>query len=148
MQYRKALDGTSTFITLFTSDFGVFGNPSPANVRTGVSYGGGSLIGTAAIPAAGSVAFGVPVDATTGTAVLTAANVQTALTSQGLTTTRAANLDNLDVAVSSAGDPSATASAVWDTATSSLATSGSIGERLKNTSTVATTGEQLTTALN
>jgi hypothetical protein len=100
MQYRKALDGTSTFLTLYTADFGVFGNPPIADVRSGVNFGGGGLTGTAAIPAAGSVALGVPVDATTGTAVLTAANVQTALTSQGLTTARAANLDNLDVAVS------------------------------------------------
>jgi hypothetical protein len=101
MQYQKALDGVSTFVTLYTPDFGVFGNPAVADVRSGVGYGGGSLIGTAAIPAAGSVALGVPVDATTGTAVLTAANVQAALTSQGLTTTRAANLDNLDASVSS-----------------------------------------------
>jgi hypothetical protein len=73
-------------------------------VRSGVTYAAGALTGTAAIPAAGSVALGVPVDATTGTAVLTAANVQTALTSQGLTTTRADkldNLDNLDASVSS-----------------------------------------------
>jgi hypothetical protein len=86
MQYRKALDGTSTFVTLYTADFGVFGNPPIADVRSGVSYGGGGLTGTAAIPAAGSVALGVPVDATTGTAVLTAANVQTALTSYGAST--------------------------------------------------------------
>ena len=100
-QIRKAGDGVSQTITFFTPDFGVFGNPSAADVRSGVNYGGGSLTGTAAIPAAGSVALGVPVDATTGTAVLTAANVQTALTSQGLTTSRAANLDNLNAAVSS-----------------------------------------------
>jgi hypothetical protein len=79
MQYRKALDGTSTFLTLYTADFGVFGNPPIADVRSGVNYGGGGLTGTAAIPAAGSVALGVPVDATTGTAVLTAANVQAAV---------------------------------------------------------------------
>lgn len=39
------------------------------------------------------------------------------------------------------------ATAVWNAATSSLTTSGSIGERLKNASTVSTTGEQLATAL-
>ena len=100
MQYRKALDGTSTFTTLFTADFGVFGNPAASNVRSGTVYGGGSLTGTLAVPSAGSVALGVPTDNTVGTAVLTAANVQTALTSQGLTTTRASNLDNLDVAIS------------------------------------------------
>lgn len=36
-----------------------------------------------------------------------------------------------------------TASAIWDTLTSSLTTANSIGERLANTSTVATTGQQL-----
>jgi hypothetical protein len=74
--------------------------PSASDVRTGVSYNAGSNIGTLAVPAAGSVALGVAVDNTTGTAVLTAANVQTALTSQGLTTTRAGKLDNLDAAIS------------------------------------------------
>lgn len=92
MQYRKALDGTSTFLTLYTADFGVFGNPPISDVRSGVNYGGGGLIGTAAIPAAGSVALGVPVDATTGTAVLTAENVQTALTSYGASTLTKADI--------------------------------------------------------
>jgi len=41
-----------------------------------------------------------------------------------------------------------TASAIWDTLTSSLTTSGSIGERLKNCSTAEITGEQLAAALN
>jgi hypothetical protein len=101
MQHRRALNGSSTFYTLYGPDFGVFGNPASTDVRTGVSYAAGNLTGTLAVPAAGSVALGVPVDATTGTAVLTAANVQEALTSQGLTTTRAANLDNLDATISS-----------------------------------------------
>lgn len=101
MQYRKALDGTSTFTTLFTADFGVFGNPAASDVRSGTAYGGGSLTGTLAVPSAGSVALGVPTDNTVGTAVLTSANVQAALTSQGLTTARASNLDNLDAAISS-----------------------------------------------
>jgi hypothetical protein len=37
--------------------------------------------------------------------------------------------------------------AVWGAATSSLTTAGSIGERLKNASTVASTGDQLASAL-
>jgi len=37
--------------------------------------------------------------------------------------------------------------AVWGAATSSLTTAGSIGERLKNTATVASTGDQLASAL-
>jgi hypothetical protein len=100
-EIRRSLNGTSTFQSFYTADFSGFGQPSIADVRSGTTYAAGALTGTAAIPAAGSVALGVPVDATTGTAVLTAANVQTALTSQGLTTARAANLDNLDAAISS-----------------------------------------------
>jgi hypothetical protein len=84
--------------------------PAATDVRNGVSYASGALTGSAYIPAAASVASGVPVDATTGTAVLTAA-------------------------------------AVWATLTSSLTTSGSIGERLKNASTVASTGDQIAAAL-
>jgi hypothetical protein len=45
--------------------------PAASNVRSGVSYASGALTGTCAVPSAGSVGFGVPVDATTGTAVLT-----------------------------------------------------------------------------
>lgn len=84
--------------------------PAQTDVRFGVTYQSGSKTGSAYIPAAASVAFGVPVDNTTGTAALTP-------------------------------------SAVWDTATSSLTTSGSIGERLKNASTVDTTGDQLAALL-
>jgi hypothetical protein len=53
--------------------------PAITDVRFGTSYASGALTGVAYIPAAGSVAFGVPVDATTGTATLTAANVRAAL---------------------------------------------------------------------
>lgn len=49
--------------------------PAASNVRSGVSYASGALTGTCAVPAAGSVALGVPVDNTTGTAVLTPAAV-------------------------------------------------------------------------
>lgn len=45
--------------------------PAATDVRNGVSYASGALTGSAYIPAAGSTALGVPVDATTGTAVLT-----------------------------------------------------------------------------
>jgi hypothetical protein len=40
------------------------------------------------------------------------------------------------------------ATEVWDTPTSGLTTSGAIGTRLKNSSTVATTGSQLAAALS
>lgn len=44
--------------------------PSAANVRSGVSYAGGALTGTMAVPSTASVALGVPVDNTTGSAIL------------------------------------------------------------------------------
>ena len=98
--------------------------PAVTDVRTGVTYSSGNRTGTCAVPAAGSVALGVAVDNTTGTAVLTAANVRTAVglasanldtqlataaaDSSGTTTllsrltaTRAGNLDNVDATVSS-----------------------------------------------
>ena len=84
--------------------------PAQSDVRFGVTYQSGSKTGSAYIPAASSVGFGVPVDNTTGTAALTPASV-------------------------------------WNAATSSLTTSGSIGERLKNASTVDTTGDQLAALL-
>jgi len=86
--------------------------PAATDVRFGVTYASGALTGSAYIPAAGSTALGVPVDATTGTAVLTAADVQSALTAQGLTTARAGNLDNLDATVSSRLAPSGTLATV------------------------------------
>jgi hypothetical protein len=84
--------------------------PAASNVRSGTVYNGGNSTGTCAVPAAGSVALGVPVDATTGTAALTPA-------------------------------------AVWDYATASATTSGSMGERLKNSATVASVGQSLSDAL-
>ena len=54
---------------------------------------------------------------------------------------------NMQTKGTSTLDVSAVAAAVWGAATSSLTTAGSIGERLKNSATVATTGEQLATAL-
>jgi hypothetical protein len=84
--------------------------PAQTDVRFGVSYQSGSKTGSAYIPAAASVGFGVPVDNTTGTASLTPTDV-------------------------------------WTAATSALTTPGSIGERLKNASTVDTTGNQLVALL-
>ena len=86
--------------------------PAATDVRSGVSYASGELTGSAFIPSPSSVASGVPVDATTGTAVLTLANVQSALTAQGLTAARAGALDNLDTTVSSRLSPSGTLATV------------------------------------
>ena len=93
--------------------------PAATDVRSGVSYASGAATGSCAVPAASSVAFGVPVDNTTGTAVLTLADVQSALTAQGLTSARAGNLDNMDATVSSRLSPSGTLARVTltDTAT-------------------------------
>ena len=54
-------------------------SPAATDVRNGVVYNYGVNTGSAYIPSAGSVAFGVPVDATTGTATLTAADVRAAI---------------------------------------------------------------------
>lgn len=106
----KGLTPSGTFRTL-SDPADIAGQvPAQTDVRFGVTYQSGTKTGSAYIPAAASVAFGVPVDNTTGTAALTP-------------------------------------SAVWNTATSSLTTSGSIGERLKNASTVDTTGDQLAALL-
>lgn len=51
------------------------GLPAVDDVRSGVSFGGGALTGTCAVPAAGAVASGVAVDDTVGSALLTAADV-------------------------------------------------------------------------
>jgi hypothetical protein len=59
--------------------------PAAGDVRSGTTFNFGNTTGTLAVPAAGSVALGVAVDATTGTAVLTPAAVWDALTS-GMTT--------------------------------------------------------------
>jgi hypothetical protein len=76
---RYALNGTSTFVDMFTADniSGITG-VATTDVRSGVSYGGG-LVGVCAVPSASSVASGVPVGSTTGTAVLTAAAIRTEL---------------------------------------------------------------------
>lgn len=107
---RYALDGAGTYVDMFTADNPGLG-PATNHVRAGVSYGGG-LTGTLAVPPAGAVALGVPVDNTTGSAILTQADVQAALTAQGLTTARAGNLDNLDTTVSSRLAPSGTLATV------------------------------------
>lgn len=84
--------GTKTLVDATASA----GMPAITNVRFGTSYASGALTGSAYIPSAGSVAFGVPVDATTGTATLTAANVRDAM---GLAT---ANLDTQLAAIPTA----------------------------------------------
>ena len=94
------------FRTLYTPGVAT-GHPAEANVRTGVVYGPtNNLTGTCAVPPANTVNLGVPVDNTTGTAFLTAADM-------------------------------------WNVPLASITTPNSIGERLKDASTVQTTGAQL-----
>jgi hypothetical protein len=71
---RQSKNGTSTYSDFFTAD-NALTQAAPADVRSGTVYADGALTGVLAVPAAGSVALGVPVDATTGTAVLTPAAV-------------------------------------------------------------------------
>jgi hypothetical protein len=147
-------------------------SPAATDVRNGVVYNYGVNTGSAYIPSAESVAFGVPVDATTGTATLTAANVRTAL---GLASanldTQLAVLSNLDAAVSSRLAPNGTLATVttltnapasvtpaqirqeMDTNSTQLTSIKAKTDLLETTrlaqcSTVATTGDQIAAAFN
>jgi hypothetical protein len=77
--------------------------PAASDVRNGVSYASGALTGSAFIPSASSVASGVLVDATVGTAVLTAAAIRTEL---------AVELARIDTTISSRLSPSGTLATV------------------------------------
>lgn len=76
---QLALDGVTagSFVRFYTADNTGLG-PATTDVRSGISYGGG-IVGACAVPAAGSVALGVPVGSTTGTALLTGAAVASAV---------------------------------------------------------------------
>ena len=105
--FYRTSGGKKTLVdSSLTADY-----PAVGNVRSGTSYGNSNFTGTLAVPSASSVAFGVAVDNTTGTAVLTP-------------------------------------SGVWNHATSSITTVGSIGERVKNCSTIASVGQALSDALS
>ena len=96
-------------------------SPAATDVRNGVVYNYGVNTGTCAVPAAGSVAFGVPTDNTTGTATLTAENVRAAI---GLATA------NLDTQLADLPTSAENADAVWDEATSGHTTAGTYGGRV------------------
>lgn len=71
-RYEIRTANLATIRPLYTAD-SVGGNPAIGNVRSGTIYGpNNELTGTLAVPPAGSVAVGVPVDNTVGTASLTA----------------------------------------------------------------------------
>jgi len=66
--------GTSKI--LYTAD-SVLGQPAVTDVRSGVVYASGALTGTCNVPPALSVAYGVPVDNTTGLSIITRAQLIT-----------------------------------------------------------------------
>jgi hypothetical protein len=92
--------------------------PAATDVRDGVSYASGALTGVLAVPAAASVAFGVPVDATTGTAALTPASVWDHLLTAITTSSTIGTLlkTNIDATISSRSTATTAgiADAVWD----------------------------------
>lgn len=66
-RFKHVTSGTAS---LWSTDVNG-GQPAAANVRSGITYGvGGALTGTLVVPPANSVAAGVPVDNTTGTAAV------------------------------------------------------------------------------
>jgi hypothetical protein len=71
--------------------------PAVSNVRSGTTYALGTLTGTLAVPPAASVAIGVPVDNTTGTALLTGADVATAVWSAASRTITEGGITAADV---------------------------------------------------
>lgn len=85
--------------------------PAASNVRYGISFNAGNSVGTCYVPSASSVAYGVNVDNTTGTAILTGP-------------------------------------AIWDILTTTMVTSGSIGSRLKNCSTIQSTDSSIANAIS
>lgn len=114
--YQIRTVNTNVLRPLYTAD-SVGGNPATSNVRSGTVYGpNNELTGTCAVPPAGSVALGVPVDNTTGTAAITAANIRSAV---GLAS---ANLDTQLAAIPTAAAPSASsiAAAVWSAVTRTI----------------------------
>ena len=72
--------------------------PANSNVRSGTVFANGNRTGTCAVPAAASVASGVAVDNTTGTAVLTSATAQSACSSAltAFSSGRLANVATVD----------------------------------------------------
>jgi hypothetical protein len=100
-EFKKS-DGTNvTYVDQSTSNF-----PAIGDVRNGTSYASGVYTGTLKVPTAAQVLAGIPVDATTGTLLMTPQQF-------------------------------------WNYLISSGFVSGSMGERLQNASTVATTGAQV-----
>jgi len=96
--------------TRMVSPSAIIDAPAASDVRLGVTYANGSQTGTCIIPSTESVAYGILVDNTTGSAVLKAEDI-------------------------------------WKVPITNLTGSGTIGARIKNISTVQSTGAQLAALL-
>jgi hypothetical protein len=111
--------------------------PAATDVRDGVSYASGALTGSCKVPAAASVGFGVPVDATTGTAALTPASVWDHLLTAITTSSTIGTLlkTNIDATISSRSTATTAgiADAVWDEVLSGAThnVASSAGRRLR-----------------
>lgn len=73
-------DVVSTNKTLYSPGTAL-GNPAVTDVRDGTTYASGALTGTLKVPSASSVAVGVPVDNTTGTAMISVTDMGALLAS-------------------------------------------------------------------
>lgn len=78
--FNWTVQGASGSNRLLSSTSSSIGVPTMSNVRSGIVYGtSGEFTGTLAVPTASSVSYGVPVDNTTGTAILNVKDVGTLL---------------------------------------------------------------------
>jgi hypothetical protein len=135
--------------SLVTED-NVAGMPAESDVKDGIVYGPTSaLTGTFEQTVAPSVSDIATAVWGAATRTLTAGG---GISAEDVWTyaTREITGGTVDTLVNAPTVPTAEeiATEVWDTPTSGLTTSGAIGTRLKNSSTVATTGSQLAAALS
>jgi hypothetical protein len=100
--YTSGLLSTKTLVDASVSGL----MPSGYDVRNGVIYNAGNIVGTMNVPSTNNVAYNVPVDSGVGTAILRPQDV-------------------------------------WDYMRINITGSGSIGERLKNSATVSSVGDQI-----
>ena len=75
---RYAKNGVGTYTDFYTAD-NVLGQADPADVRFGTTYADGALVGALRVPSPSLVAFGVPTDDTSGTAVLSFDDIRASL---------------------------------------------------------------------
>jgi hypothetical protein len=117
---RYALNGTSTYFDMYGADNNAAGGVATSDVRAGVTYAG--LTGTCAVPPAASVSLGVPVDNTTGTAVLTGSDMATAVWGAATRTITGGLVDTATTLTNSPDVPTEAeiASAVWGAATKEI----------------------------